>query len=36
MILTAVFYGDFRAHNVRKVRVVKYNDVYGQLKAAVQ
>ena len=24
----------FRAHNVRKVRVVKYIFVYGQIKAA--
>ena len=35
MMLTAGFHGDFRAHNVRKDRVVKYNDVYAQIKAAV-
>ena len=36
MVLTAGFYCDSRAHNVRKVRVVKYIDVYGQIKAADQ
>ena len=33
MILTAGFYCDSRAHNVQKVRVVKYIVVYGQIKA---
>ena len=33
-VLTAGFYSDSRAHNVRKVRVVKYSVVYGQIKAA--
>ena len=32
MVLTAGFYRDSRAHNVRKVRVVKYMVVYGQVK----
>ena len=36
MVLTAGFYCDFRAHNVRKVRAVKYIAVYGQMKAADQ
>ena len=36
MVLTAGFYCDSRDHNVRKVRVVKYIVVYGQLKAADQ
>ena len=36
MVLTAGFYCDSRAHNVRKVRVVKYIVVYGQIKAAEQ
>ena len=36
MVLTAGFYSDSRAHNVRKVRVVKYIVVYGQIKAADQ
>ena len=34
MVLTAGFYCDSRAHNVRKVRGVKYIAVYGQIKAA--
>lgn len=33
MVLTAVFYSDFQADNVRKVQVVKYKVVYGQIKA---
>ena len=36
MVLTAGFYSDSRPHNVRKVRVVKYIAVYGQIKAADQ
>ena len=36
MVLTAGFYCDSWAHNVRKVRVVKYIVVYCQLKAADQ
>ena len=36
MVLTAGFYCDFRAHNVRKVRAVKYIVVYGQMNAADQ
>ena len=36
MVLIAGFYCDSRAHNVRKVRVVKYIVVYGQIKAADQ
>ena len=36
MVLTAGFCCDSRAHNVRKVRVVKYIVVYGQIKAADQ
>ena len=36
MVLTAGFYSDSRAHNVRKVQVVKYIVVYGQIKAADQ
>ena len=36
MVLTAGFYPDSRAHNDRKVRVVKYIVVYGQIKAADQ
>ena len=36
MVLTAGFYCDFRAHNVRKVRAVKYTVVYGQMNAADQ
>ena len=36
MVLTAGFYCDSRAHNVRKVRVVKYIVVSGQIKAADQ
>ena len=35
-VLTAGFYCDSRAQNVRKVRVVKYIVVYGQIKAADQ
>ena len=35
MVLTAGFYCSW-AHNVRKVRVVKYIVVYGQIKAADQ
>ena len=31
MVLTASFYCDSRAHNVRKVQVVKYIVVYGQI-----
>ena len=34
MVLTAGFYCDSWANNVRKVRVVKYIDFYGQIKAA--
>ena len=36
MVLTAGFYCDSWAHNVRKVRVVKYIVVYGHIKAADQ
>ena len=36
MVLTAGFCCDSRAHNVRKVRVVKYIVFYGQIKAADQ
>ena len=36
MVLTAGFYCDSWAHNVRKVRVVKYIVVYGQIEAADQ
>ena len=36
MVLTAGFYCDSRAHNIRKVRVVKYIVVYDQIKAADQ
>ena len=36
MVLTAGFYCDSWAHNVRKIRVVKYIVVYGQIKAADQ
>ena len=36
MALTAGFYCDSRAHNVRKVRVVKYISGYSQIKAADQ
>ena len=36
IVLTAGFYCDSRAHNVRKVRVVKYIVVYGQIKTADQ
>ena len=36
MVIIAGFYCDSRAHNVRKVRVVKYIVVYGQIKAADQ
>ena len=36
MVLTAGFYCDSWAHNVRTVRVVKYVVVYGQIKAADQ
>ena len=36
MVLTAGFYCDSWAHNVRKVRVVKYIVVSGQIKAANQ
>ena len=36
VVLTAGFYSDSRAHNVGKVRVVKYLVVYGQIKAADQ
>ena len=35
-VLIARFYCDSRAHNVRKVRVVKYIVVYGQIKATDQ
>ena len=34
MVSTAGFYCDSRAHNVWKVRVVKYIVVYRQIKAA--
>ena len=34
MVLIAGFYCDSRAHNIRKVRVVKYIVVHGQIKAA--
>ena len=34
MVLTAVFYCDSGAHNVRKVRVVKYIDVLDSYPAA--
>ena len=34
--LNCWFYGDFRTHNVTKVRVLKYIFVYGQIKAADQ
>ena len=36
MVLTAGFYCDSWAHNVRKVRVIKYIVVYCQIKAADQ
>ena len=36
VVLTAGFYSDSWAHNVQKVRVVKYIVVYGQIKAADQ
>ena len=36
IVLTAGFYCDSRAHNVRKVRVVKYISGYGQIKATDQ
>ena len=36
MVLTAGFDCDAWAHNVRKVRVVKYIVVYSQIKAADQ
>ena len=36
MVLTAGFYCESQAHNVQKVRVVKYIVVYGQIKAADQ
>ena len=36
MVLTADFYYDSGAHNVRKVRVVKYIVVHRQIKAAEQ
>ena len=36
IVLTAGFYCDSRAHNARKVRVVKYIVVYSQIKAADQ
>ena len=36
LVLTAGFYCDSWAHNVRKVRVVKYIVVSGQIKAANQ
>ena len=36
MVLITAFYCDSRAHNVRKVQVVKYTVVYGQIKAADQ
>ena len=36
MVLTAGFYCDSRAHNVGKVRLVKYIVVYGQIKVADQ
>ena len=36
MVLTAGFYCDSWAHNVRKIRVVKYIVVYGHIKAADQ
>ena len=36
MVLTAGFYCDSRAHNIRKVWVVKYTAVYVQIKAADQ
>ena len=34
MVLTTGFYCDSWAHKVRKVRMVKYIVVYGQIKAA--
>ena len=36
MVLTTGFYSGSRAHNARKVRVVKYIVVYGQIKVADQ
>lgn len=36
VFIIAGFYCDSRAHNFRKVRVVKYIEVYGQIKAAAQ
>ena len=36
MVLTAGLYCYSRAHNVRKVGMVKYIVVYGQIKAADQ
>ena len=36
VFIIAGFYCDSRAHNFRKVRVVKYIVVYGQIKAAAQ
>ena len=36
MAFSAGFYCDSRAHNVRKVRVVQFIAVYGQVKAADQ
>ena len=35
-VVSQSFYCDSRVHNVRKVRVVKYVLVYGQIKAAGQ
>ena len=34
VVLTADFYCDSWAHNVRKVRVVKYIVFYGQIKVS--
>ena len=36
IVITAGFYSEFRAHNVRKVQVVKYMVVCGQIKATDQ
>ena len=36
MVLTTGFYCDSWAHNVRKVRLVKYIVVYGQIETADQ
>lgn len=34
IVITTGFYSEFRAHNVRKVQMVKYIVVCGQVKAA--